>query len=110
MDLKTDSISFDPIGEPCAITSGFREKSAQSFQQFGNVSQYAASMARIAAGVDVLVARVTVADEVLTVRSDQVGQAMATLHGTPLPGMAVAAQVEYLAMSAADFAALPDWQ
>lgn len=78
---------------------------SQNFQE-----QHAANLERIGAGVDVLAARVTVADEVLTVRADQVGQAMVTLHGTPIPGMTVAAQVEYFAMSATDFASLPDWQ
>ncbi|MBY0242134.1 MAG: hypothetical protein K2X55_22765 [Burkholderiaceae bacterium] len=73
-------------------------------------AQHAASLARIVAGADVLVARVTVADEVLTVRADQVGQAMVKLHGAPIPGMQVAVIVDYVAMSAADFAALPDWQ
>lgn len=73
-------------------------------------AQHAASLARIVAGADVLVARVTVGDDVLTVRADQVGLAMVTLHGTPVPGMNVLAQVEYAAMSAVDFAALPDWQ
>lgn len=77
----------------------------QNFQE-----QHAASLARIVAGADVLAARVTVDDEMLIVRADQVGQAMLTLHGTPTPGLKVAAQVEYLAMSAVDFAALPDWQ
>ncbi|MBA5689154.1 hypothetical protein [Rugamonas apoptosis] len=67
-------------------------------------------MARIVAGADVLAARVTVDDELLTVRADQVGQAILTLHGAPKPGLKVVAQVEYLAMSAVDFAALPDWQ
>lgn len=72
--------------------------------------QHAASLARIVAGVDVLVARVTVEDEVLTVRADEVGQAMLTLHGTPTPGLKVAVKVEYVTMSAADFSALPEWQ
>lgn len=73
-------------------------------------AQHAASLARIVAGADVLAARVTVGDEVLMVRADQVGQAMVTLHGTPVPGMQVAAKVDYVAMSATEFAALPDWQ
>lgn len=72
--------------------------------------QHAASLARIVAGIEVLAARVTVDHEVLTVRADQVGHAIAKLHGMPAPGMRVAAEVEYVAMSAADFAALPDWQ
>lgn len=67
-------------------------------------------LARIVAGADVLAARVTVDDEVLTVRADQVGQAMLTLHGTPEPGLKVSVKVEYLAMSATDFDALPEWQ
>ena len=77
----------------------------QNFQE-----RHRASLERIVAGADVLAARVTVGDEVLTVRADQVGQAMVTLHGTPMPGMQVVAQVDYVAMSATDFAALPDWQ
>jgi len=78
---------------------------AKQFQQ-----AHAAGLARIAAGTDVLVARVIVGDEVLTVRADQVGQAMLTLHGTPTPGMTVDAKVEFMAMSADEFSALPDWQ
>lgn len=77
---------------------------SENFQE-----QHAASLARIAAGAGVLAARVTVNDEMLTVRADQIGQAMLTLHGTPMRDMKVAAQVEYVTMSAADFAALPDW-
>lgn len=77
----------------------------QTFQE-----RHAASLARIVTGSDVLAARVTVEDEVLTVRADQVGQAMVVLHGTPVPGLHVDAKVEYIAMSAEAFAALPDWQ
>lgn len=72
--------------------------------------QHAASLARIVAGADVLAARVTIEDEVLTVRVDQVGQAMLTLHGTPAPGLQVSVKVEYFAMSASEFNALPEWQ
>ncbi|CAN0626032.1 conserved protein of unknown function [Burkholderia multivorans] len=78
---------------------------SQDFQK-----QHAASLARIAAGEDVLAARVTVNNDMLIVRADQVGQAMVTLHGTPKPGLMVSVKVEYLAMPAADFDALPDWQ
>ncbi len=72
--------------------------------------QHAASVARIMAGTEVLAARVTLNDEVLIVHANQVGQAMLMLHGDPVPGMTVVPKVEYVAMSVADFAALPDWQ
>lgn len=77
----------------------------QTFQE-----QHAASLSRIAAGTDVLVARVIVDDEVLTVRPEQLGQAILTLHGTPAAGLNVSVEVQYLHMSASDFDALPDWQ
>jgi hypothetical protein len=77
----------------------------QTFQE-----QHAASLRRIVSGADVLVANVTVEDEVLTVRPDQVGQAMFTLHGAPTLGLIVSVKIEYAAMSATDFASLPDWQ
>lgn len=77
----------------------------QTFQE-----QHAAGLARIAAGTDILAARVNVGGEVLTVRADQVGVAMVTLHGTPTPGLAVSAKVEYFALAAVEFDALPDWQ
>lgn len=73
-------------------------------------AQHAASLSRIAAGIDVLAARVKVDDQVLTVAAHQVGRALQILHGTPVPGLQVAANIEYLAMPAAEFAALPDWQ
>lgn len=73
-------------------------------------AQHAASLSRIAAGVDVLAARVKVDDQVLTVRADQTGQALRVLHGTPEPGLRVAADIEYFAMPVEEFAALPDWQ
>lgn len=77
----------------------------QSFQD-----QHAASLVRIAAGGDILAARVTVDSQVLTVRADQVGLALVTLHGTPTPGLKVSINVEYLAMSAHEFESLPEWQ
>lgn len=73
-------------------------------------AQQAASLSRIAAGVDVLTARVTVDGEVLIVHADHVGNALLALHGTPRPGLQVSAKVEYHAMSSEEFAALPDWQ
>jgi len=67
-------------------------------------------MARVVTGTAVLAARATVDDEVLTILPAQVGQVMVTLHGTPVPGLQVVRKVEYVAMSAEDFAALPHWQ
>lgn len=77
----------------------------QTFQD-----RHAATLERITAGTDVLAARVSVDGEVLTVRADQVGAAMVVLHGTPTAGLAVSAKIEYFAMSAVEFDALPDWQ
>jgi hypothetical protein len=61
----------------------------QTFQE-----QHAAGLARISAGTDVLAARVSVDDEVLTVRADQVSLALATLHGTPTPGLKVVTKID----------------
>lgn len=76
----------------------------QSFED-----RHAASLARIAAGTDVLVARVTVNDVLLTVRADQVGLALHLHHGTPTPGLAVTATIKYETMPKSEFDALPDW-
>lgn len=56
-----------------------------------------------------LAARVTVDDETMIVRSDEVCKALVALHGSPVYGLAVSAKIEYVAMSASDFAALPDY-
>jgi hypothetical protein len=77
----------------------------QTFQ-----AQHSASLACIAAGTDILVVRVDVDGEVLTVRAEQVGAAMVTLHGTPTPGLAVSAKVDYFSMPVVEFDELPDWQ
>lgn len=76
----------------------------QTFQE-----QHSASLARIAAGTDILVVRVDVDGEVLTVRADQVGAAIVTLHGTPTPGQTVSAKLDYFLMPVVEFDALPDW-
>jgi hypothetical protein len=77
----------------------------QEFQQ-----QHAARVAQMSTGDDVLAARVTVDDETLAVRAGDVGRAIATLNGDPLPGTKVVATIEYVAMTATEFAALPDYQ
>lgn len=77
-------------------------------EQFQN--QHAASLARIVAGADVLAARVTRDDEILVVRAEEVGKALVALHGNPVSGLVVAAQVEYVAMPADEFASMTDYQ
>ena len=57
----------------------------------------------------VSVACVTVGDEALIVRPDQVDQAASILDGDQAPWL-VEVKVEYFLMAAEDFAALPDWQ
>lgn len=77
----------------------------QDFQQ-----QHAARLAQMSAGDDVLAARVTIDDETLVVRAEDVGRAIGTLNGDPLPGTKVVVTIEYVAMSAAEFTALPEYQ
>lgn len=64
-----------------------------------------------AAMVDsVLVARVTVNDQTLTVEAAKVNDALLTLHGTPRPDLRVSALIEFDVMSKVAFEALPEFQ
>jgi hypothetical protein len=106
LSIKPEKNNLVPARRPDSAGSRTRmSKMNQTFQE-----QHAAGLARIAAGTDILAARANVNGEVLTVRSDQVGLAMVTLHGAPTPGLAVSAKDEYFAMPAVEFDALPDWQ
>lgn len=58
----------------------------------------------------VLVARVTVGDEMLTVKAGKINDALIALHGAPVAGMRVSAKIEFDAMTQAEFNALPEYQ
>jgi hypothetical protein len=57
-----------------------------------------------------LVARVTVGDETLVVKAGEVAEALIHLNGQPKAGMRIDAHIEFDAMTAAEFAAIPEYQ
>lgn len=60
--------------------------------------------------VRILVARVTVGDETLIVRADQITAALTALNGEPKAGMRLDAKIEFDAMTPAEFGSIPEYQ
>lgn len=58
----------------------------------------------------ILVAHVTVGDETLTVKADEITAALTHLNGEPKAGMRLDASIEFDAMTPAEFAAIPEYQ
>ncbi|MFM0265596.1 hypothetical protein [Paraburkholderia sediminicola] len=58
----------------------------------------------------ILIARVTVGDETLTVKATDIGAALAALNGEPKAGMRLEAKIEFDAMTRAEFASIPEYQ
>ncbi|CAN7786534.1 hypothetical protein LJR034_008701 [Caballeronia sp. LjRoot34] len=58
----------------------------------------------------ILVARVTVGDETLIVRADEITAALTALNGEPKAGMRLNARIEFDAMTPAEFASIPEYQ
>ncbi|MGA5726555.1 hypothetical protein ACPCHQ_21725 [Ralstonia thomasii] len=63
-----------------------------------------------AADQTILVAHVTVDDETMTVKHDEVHHALHSLGEQPRPGLHLVADIRYEAMTETAFAALPEWQ
>ncbi|WP_321935368.1 hypothetical protein [Paraburkholderia sp. J8-2] len=58
----------------------------------------------------ILIARVTVGDETLVVKADEITAALTALHGEPKAGMRLEAVIEFDAMTPAEFASIPEYQ
>lgn len=58
----------------------------------------------------ILVAHVTVGDETLIVKADEINKALASLGGTPYHGQSIKADITFQDMTEADFKTLPDLQ
>ena len=59
--------------------------------------------------VMILIARVTVGDETLTVKATEIVAALTALNGEPRAGMRLEAKIEFDAVTQAEFASIPEY-